>query len=129
MPVRCSRSLLQGAYANNLEWQQAGDALLMTVLGGVHHFLGPLWGSIAFILLTDQLSALLEQWWLVFAPIIIVFVLISPEGLYGLVQRAFGGERWTLVRRSIPARPARIVPFESSAPPLDPRCPSCPCAG
>ena len=115
--------LLQGAYANNLEWQQAGDALLMTVLGGVHHFLGPLWGSIAFILLTDQLSALLEQWWLVFAPIIIVFVLISPEGLYGLAQRAFGGERWTLVRRSIPARPAQIVPFKSSAPPLDPTIP------
>ena len=115
--------LLQGAYANNLEWQQAGDALLMTVLGGVHHFLGPLWGSIAFILLTDQLSALLEQWWLVFAPIIIVFVLISPEGLYGLVQRAFGGERWTLVRRSIPARPATIVPFKSSAPALDPTVP------
>ncbi len=115
--------LLQGAYANNLEWQQAGDALLMTVLGGVHHFLGPLWGSIAFILLTDQLSALLEQWWLVFAPIIIVFVLISPEGLYGLAQRAFGGERWTLVRRSIPARPAQIVPFKSSAPPLDPTMP------
>ena len=115
--------LLQGAYANNLEWQQAGDALLMTVLGGVHHFLGPLWGSIVFILLTDQLSALLEQWWLVFAPIIIIFVLVSPEGLYGLAQRAFGGERWTLVRRSIPARPAQIVPFRSSAAPLDPTVP------
>jgi ABC-type branched-subunit amino acid transport system permease subunit len=30
-------------------WQHAGDSLLMTVLGGVHHFLGPLWGAIAFI--------------------------------------------------------------------------------
>ena len=47
--------MLRGAYADNLGWQHAGDALLMTVLGGVHHFLGPLWGAIAFILLEDRL--------------------------------------------------------------------------
>ena len=29
--------MLRGAYADNLSWQHAGDALLMTVLGGVHH--------------------------------------------------------------------------------------------
>ena len=39
--------MLQGVYADNLSWQHAGDSLLMTVLGGVHHFLGPLWGAIA----------------------------------------------------------------------------------
>ena len=49
--------MLRGAYADNLSWQHAGDALLMTVLGGVHQFLGPLWGAIAFILLQDRLSA------------------------------------------------------------------------
>src|SRR5450432_3004901 len=37
--------MLKGAYADNLSWQHAGDALLMAVLGGVHHFLGPLWGD------------------------------------------------------------------------------------
>jgi branched-chain amino acid transport system ATP-binding protein len=115
--------MLQGAYANNLNWQQAGDALLMTVLGGVHHFLGPLWGSLAFILLTDQLSAWLEQWWLAFAPIIIIFVLVSPEGIYGLWQRVRGSERWTLIRQEIPARPAQIVPFKSDAAKLDPSQP------
>src|SRR5208337_1137122 len=31
--------LLQGVYADNLGWQHAGDSLLMTVLGGIHHFL------------------------------------------------------------------------------------------
>ncbi len=49
--------MLKGAYADNLSWQHAGDSLLMAVLGGVHHFLGPLWGAIAFILLEDRLSA------------------------------------------------------------------------
>jgi branched-chain amino acid transport system ATP-binding protein len=105
--------LLQGAYANNLSWQHAGDALLMVVLGGVHHVLGALWGAATFILLEDWLSAKLENWWLVFAPAIIVFALAAPAGLHGLFRRLTGRHGWTLVRPGIPARPAVIAPFET----------------
>lgn len=108
---------LQGVYANNLSWQHAGDALLMTVLGGVHHFLGPLWGAVTFIFLSDRLSAVMEDWWLAFAPIIIAFVLLAPAGIHGLAQRLRGGgERHTLTRNRIPARPAVINPWRSEAP-------------
>jgi ABC-type branched-subunit amino acid transport system ATPase component/ABC-type branched-subunit amino acid transport system permease subunit len=107
--------MLEGVYANNLSWQHAGDSLLMTVLGGVHHALGPLWGAIAFILLEDRLSAVTENWWLVFAPILMLFALTSPEGMQGLWQRLLGRQRWTLVRPDIPPRPAVIAPFASSA--------------
>jgi ABC-type branched-subunit amino acid transport system ATPase component/ABC-type branched-subunit amino acid transport system permease subunit len=100
--------MLRGAYADNLGWQHAGDALLMTVLGGVHQFLGPLWGAIAFTLLQDRLSAITESWWLMFAPVIMVFALASPEGMQGLVLRLFGRDDWTLTRRGIPPRPAEI---------------------
>jgi branched-chain amino acid transport system ATP-binding protein len=103
--------MLHGAYADNLSWQHAGDSLLMTVLGGVHHFLGPLWGAIAFILLEDRLSAITESWWLMFAPIVIIFALASPEGVQGLVFRLAGRSDWTLTRRGIPSRPAMIEPF------------------
>ncbi|MEO6841559.1 MAG: branched-chain amino acid ABC transporter ATP-binding protein/permease [Bradyrhizobium sp.] len=115
--------MLQGVYANNLSWQHAGDSLLMTVLGGVHHALGPLWGAIAFILLEDRLSAITENWWLIFAPILILFALLSPEGIAGLVQRLFGRPHWTLVRNTIPARPAVITRFESAAIHADPHKP------
>ncbi len=106
--------MLRGAYADNLGWQHAGDALLMTVLGGVHHFLGPLWGAIAFILLQDRLSAITESWWLLFAPIVILFALASPEGIQGLALRLMGRNDWTLTRRGIPPRPARIDPFRGA---------------
>jgi len=112
--------LLQGVYANNLSWQHAGDALLMTVLGGVHHFLGPLWGAISFIILENRLSAITENWWLIFAPILILFALLSPEGITGLVQRIFGRQRWTLTRNTIPLRPAVIKPYVSAAQAMDP---------
>lgn len=106
--------LLQGAYANNLNWQHAGDALLMSVLGGVHHFLGPLWGAIAFILLENRLSEIYENWWLLFAPILIVLPLVSKEGMQGIVQKLFRRDHWTLTRRTIPSRPAVIQPYASA---------------
>ena len=111
--------MLQGAYADNLSWQHAGDSLLMAVLGGVHHFLGPLWGAIAFILLEDRLSAVTESWWLVFAPIVILFALASPEGIQGLAFRLFGRDDWTLTRKPIPQRPAAIAPFTPAVATLD----------
>ena len=107
--------MLRGAYADNLSWQHAGDSLLMTVLGGVHHFLGPLWGAIAFILLEDRLSAITESWWLIFAPIVMVFALASPEGMQGLVFRLLGRNDWTLTRRGMPPRPASIEPWRGGA--------------
>jgi ABC-type branched-subunit amino acid transport system ATPase component/ABC-type branched-subunit amino acid transport system permease subunit len=103
--------LLRGAYANNLNWEHAGDSLLMTVLGGVHHVLGPLWGAIAFIMLEDKLSAVTEHWWLIFAPIVMLFALLSPDGIEGLYQRLRGRTRWTLIRDGIPTRPAVITPW------------------
>ena len=112
--------MLQGAYADNLSWQHAGDSLLMAVLGGVHHFLGPLWGAIAFILLEDRLSAITESWWLIFAPIVILFALASPEGMQGLVFRLLRRDDWTLTRRRIPARPTVIAPYVTGGAKLDP---------
>ena len=112
--------MLQGAYADNLSWQHAGDSLLMAVLGGVHHFLGPLWGAIAFILLEDRLSAITESWWLIFAPIVILFALASPEGMQGLLFRLFGRQDWTLTRKQIPPRPAAIQPYRATGAKLDP---------
>ena len=119
--------MLRGAYADNLGWQHAGDALLMTVLGGVHHFLGPLWGAIAFILLQDRLSAITESWWLLFAPIVMLFALASPEGIHGLAFRLFGRDDWTLTRRGIPPRPSRIEQFHGAGAKLDagPRSSTC----
>ncbi|MDE2582915.1 MAG: ATP-binding cassette domain-containing protein [Rhodospirillales bacterium] len=111
--------LLRGAYADNLGWQHAGDALLMTVLGGVHQFLGPLFGAITFVILEDRLSALTQNWWLLFAPVILVFALGSPEGIIGLAQRIMGRPRWTLTRPGIPPRPAAIAPWQSAHLALD----------
>ncbi|GAB3684147.1 branched-chain amino acid ABC transporter ATP-binding protein/permease [Salinisphaera aquimarina] len=107
--------LIRGAYAENMNWQHAGDPVLMTVLGGMHHFLGPLWGAIIYINLQDQLSAVTEHWWLIFGALLMAVVLLSPEGLSGMFTRLFGHDRWGLTRSRVPARP--ITPIERSSKP------------
>jgi ABC-type branched-subunit amino acid transport system ATPase component/ABC-type branched-subunit amino acid transport system permease subunit len=98
--------LIQGVYADVMSWQHAGDPVLMTVLGGMHHFLGPLWGAFTFILLRDQLSSFTEHWWLFFGGILIAFILLSPEGLSGIFSRLRRGARWNLTRTVLPPRSA-----------------------
>jgi len=102
---------MRGVYANPLSWEHAADPLLMTVLGGMHHFIGALWGAILFIVLEDQLGALLNNWWLVFAPIIMLVALVAPQGVHGLIRRTWGGKGRTLVRPGIPPKPGRIEPY------------------
>jgi ABC-type branched-subunit amino acid transport system ATPase component/ABC-type branched-subunit amino acid transport system permease subunit len=100
--------LIHGVYADNLNWQHAGDPVMMTLLGGIHHFLGPLWGAIIYINLSDQLSSLTEHWWLFFGALIIAVVLLSPEGLCGVYTRLRGNNRWGLTRTPLPPCPATL---------------------
>ena len=100
--------LIQGVYADNMNWQHAGDPVMMTILGGMHHFMGPLWGSAVYIVLSDQLSTYTEHWWLAFGVILIAFILLSPEGLSGIYARLRNTRRWDLTRGATPLRPARV---------------------
>ena len=115
--------MLRGDYADNLSWKHAGDALLMVVLGGVHQALGPLFGAVAFTILQDRLSSITESWWLIFAPIIIAFALLSPEGIVGLWQRLTGKEHWTLVRDKKSPPPPGIPIFAGGSITADPAKP------
>jgi ABC-type branched-subunit amino acid transport system ATPase component/ABC-type branched-subunit amino acid transport system permease subunit len=105
--------LIKGVYADVMSWQNAGDPVLMTVLGGMHHFLGPLWGALGFILLRDQLSSYTEHWWLVFGAVLIGFILLSPEGLSGIFARLRRGPRWNLTRTILPPRSQTVPATEN----------------
>ena len=107
--------LIQSVYADNLSWQHAGDPVMMTVLGGIHHFLGPLWGSIIYITLRDQLSSYTEHWWLAFGTILIAFILLSPEGVCGIWSRFTRTPRWTLTREQPLTRPTGAPPAQPGA--------------
>ncbi|TAM90029.1 ATP-binding cassette domain-containing protein [bacterium] len=95
--------LIRGVYADNLNWQHAGDPVMMTLLGGMNYFLGPLWGAIIYIWLSNSLSAYTEHWWLIFGAVLVLVVLFSPEGLSGIWSRLTrAGARWRLTQDDVP---------------------------
>jgi branched-chain amino acid transport system ATP-binding protein len=111
--------MIQSVYADNLNWQHAGDPVMMTILGGIHHFLGSTWGAMIFLTLSDKLSSYTEHWWLVFGLILITFILLSPEGVSGIWMRLRGlGGHWTLTDEEVPPRgeSVSILDMESVAP-------------
>ena len=63
------------------------DALVMVLLGGVQSTLGPLLGAVVFTTLHDTLARSTEFWRALLGAVMLVLVLLAPQGLAGLVQR------------------------------------------
>lgn len=70
-----------------LYWTQSGDFVIMTVLGGMRSFWGPLIGAAIFVVLQDYLSSQTENWMSFVGLFFVVVVLFFPRGVLGFVQR------------------------------------------
>lgn len=67
-----------------LHWTQSGEILVMVILGGVGTLFGSVFGAIAFLSIEEILSAYTEHWMLYFGPFLVLVVLFTKRGLYGL---------------------------------------------
>src|SRR5439155_23153296 len=67
-------------------WTHSGNLVFMLLLGGFHHFFGPVLGAVVFILLQDQVMSLTSYWRFVFGAILAVVVIFFPRGLMGLLD-------------------------------------------
>ncbi len=72
-----------------MDWTRSGDLIVMVVLGGVGTLMGPVLGAVAFVVLEQELSNLMEHWRLLFGPLLVIVVLAGNRGLDGLL----GGRR------------------------------------
>jgi len=73
-----------------MHWTRSGDLIVSVVLGGMGSLLGPVVGTIVFLLLEEVLSSLTEYWQLVFGPMLLLLVLFAKRGIDGLLP---GGDR------------------------------------
>ncbi len=69
----------------NLNTTQSGIILLVTFLGGVGFFVGPIIGAIVFTLLQTVLSLYTEIWQLYLGILFVLTVMFFPSGLTGLI--------------------------------------------
>ena len=70
----------------------SGELLAMVIIGGMRSFLGPALGALFFVIFRDSLSRVTENWLLYFGLLFVAFIVFSPTGLVGLLERATA--RW-----------------------------------
>jgi len=62
-------------------WTTSGEIVFMTLLGGFAHFLGPLVGAFAFILLRDSIMSFTIYWRVFFGVGLVLVATVAPGGL------------------------------------------------
>jgi branched-chain amino acid transport system permease protein len=74
-------------------WLISGKVLIMVIVGGAGTLIGPIIGGIFFIFLEHQLAEFTDLWPLIFGAIFIAFVMLAPQGIWGLVTSAASERR------------------------------------
>jgi branched-chain amino acid transport system permease protein len=70
---------------DSLHYLQSGQAVMMSLLGGMGTFFGPFVGAAVFLLLEDVVTNATKYWMAVVGLIFMVFVLFFPRGIWGSV--------------------------------------------
>jgi branched-chain amino acid transport system permease protein len=85
--------LHRGVYVETAFWTQSATVLIMTLLGGMFSFFGPLIGAAVLFILQRLTNEYTPYWPTVLGTILIVILLFLPDGLAGLaakVRNRFG---------------------------------------
>jgi branched-chain amino acid transport system permease protein len=83
----------RGMYIENAFWTESAQVLIMVLLGGLYHFVGPLIGAAVLYLLQVFTNQYTPYWPTVLGLILLVVVLALPDGLAGLAKRVSGKVR------------------------------------
>jgi branched-chain amino acid transport system permease protein len=83
-------AFLEGSVAPDiLSWTFSGEVVLMSVLGGMHVFLGPAVGAAIMVLLSTFITSYIKYWLITMGTILVLIVLFCPTGVAGLAVDKF----------------------------------------
>lgn len=74
-----------------MQWSQSGMLMIMVILGGVGYLYGGLVGAVFFLLLEELLSHYTIHWQLGLGAVLLLVVLVAPNGLISLLTRKKAG--------------------------------------
>jgi branched-chain amino acid transport system permease protein len=81
-------ALLAGFVSPELAfWTKSGEPVIMTLIGGIYTFLGPAVGAGIYTILHTFIASKTEHWLLYFGLILLIIVLVLPEGILGAMKR------------------------------------------
>lgn len=70
--------------AGSIEY--SGRVVMMSLLGGIHTFFGPILGSLIYWELQNNVSHLTKYWEGYIGAVFVFFVLVAPRGIWGAVE-------------------------------------------
>ena len=73
-----------------LNYIMSGNIVMITVMGGMRAFWGPLAGAVLFVMLQDYVSSMTTNWMFFVGLTFVLVVLFFPRGLMGVLQRRSG---------------------------------------
>lgn len=75
--------LNRGVYPDFMNWTKGAEVLIMTLLGGMGTFYGPVMGAFLILWLNQEITAITEYWSLVLGITLGVLILALPAGVLG----------------------------------------------
>jgi branched-chain amino acid transport system permease protein len=73
-----------------LNYVMSGNIVMITVMGGMRTFWGPLVGAVLFVMLQDYVSSMTTNWMFFVGVVFVSVVLFFPRGLMGMLQKKSG---------------------------------------
>ena len=70
--------------AGSIEY--SGRVVMMSLLGGIHTFFGPMLGALIYWTLQNDVSQLTKYWEAWIGAVFVVFVLVAPRGIWGAIE-------------------------------------------
>ena len=70
---------------DSLHYLQSGQAVMMSILGGMGTFFGPFVGAAVMLYLEDVVTTFTKHWMAVIGLVFIFFVLFFPKGIWGTI--------------------------------------------
>ncbi len=86
----------RGVFADYVYWPKSAEVMIMTILGGIDHFWGPVVGAATLVLLNQETTSYTEYWPFVLGTILLVLLFAFPGGIAGGLTSAMA---WLRRRR------------------------------
>jgi branched-chain amino acid transport system permease protein len=90
----------RGVFADYVYWPKSAEVMIMTILGGIDHFWGPVVGAATLVLLNQEITSYTEYWPLVLGAILLVLLFVFPGGIAGGLAAGFAWLRRKRVERA-----------------------------
>lgn len=73
----------RGVFTDFVYWPKSAEVMIMTILGGIDYFWGPVVGATTLVLLNQEITSYTQYWPLVLGIILLVLLFVFPGGIVG----------------------------------------------